>query len=362
MKNASLDGIGMLNGGEYNKIELDGISKLKHPLIAKSVSIDGIFKSKAKIQADFLSFDGISRVFRDIKAKKIDINGIVKIRRANLYADEIICTGILVCNREVNADYINIDGNCSANTMYGDTILINSNENNNQNARIPSKLGIFSKLYFGRQVKTSMSLVDRIECTHFEGNNVYCKEVYANSVKLTGYSEIEVLHCDGDIDVANTCTIGKIVGKEYNIREMGEMVNTTIRKILDLYKDGKIDANDAETMLSSLGVENKTHDSSPSVPWEDDGKLRVVAYIGRKLLKKGDPGQSKISVSIEGDALNVEAHGNVECTDIRGSVSAAGNVRCNDIRGNVSCSGNVQCSQINGNVSSSGGIRIDTGR
>ena len=53
MKNASLDGIGMLNGGEYNKIELDGISKLKHPLIAKSVSIDGIFKSKAKIQADF---------------------------------------------------------------------------------------------------------------------------------------------------------------------------------------------------------------------------------------------------------------------------------------------------------------------
>ena len=82
MKNASLDGIGMLNGGEYNKIELDGISKLKHPLIAKSVSIDGIFKSKAKIQR--LCFDGISRVFRDIKAKKIDINGIVKIRRQPL--------------------------------------------------------------------------------------------------------------------------------------------------------------------------------------------------------------------------------------------------------------------------------------
>ncbi len=362
MKNASLDGIGTLNGGEYNKVELDGISKLKHPLIAKSVSIDGIFKSKAKIQADILSFDGISRVFRDIKAKKININGIVKIRRANLYADEITCTGILVCNREVNADYINIDGTCSVSNMYGDMILINSSENNKHRAKIPSKLGFLGNLYFGRQVKTGLSLVDRIECTHLEGNNVHCKEVYANSVKLTGYSVIEELHCDGEIEVANTCRIGKIVGKEYSVKEMEDMANTTIRKILDMYKDGKIDANEAETMLGSLGVESKTVDSSPSVPWEDDGKLRVVAYIGRKLLKKGDPGQSKISVSIEGDALNVEAHGNVECTDIRGSVSAAGNVRCNDIRGNVSCSGNVQCNQINGNVSSSGGIRIDTGR
>ena len=58
--------------------------------------------------------------------------------------------------QEVNADYINIDGNCSANTMYGDTIL-NSNENNNQNARIPSKLGIFSN-YTLKTGKTSMSL------------------------------------------------------------------------------------------------------------------------------------------------------------------------------------------------------------
>ena len=67
-------------------------------------------------------------------------------------------------------------------------------------------------------------------------------------------------------------------GKEYNIREMGEMVNTTIRKILDLYKDGKIDANEAETMLSSLGVENKTHDSSP-VPWEDDGNCVLLPTL-----------------------------------------------------------------------------------
>ena len=60
---------GTPNGGEYNKVELDGISKPNTPLIAKSVSIDGIFKSKAKYRG-FLSFDGISRVFRDIKAKR----------------------------------------------------------------------------------------------------------------------------------------------------------------------------------------------------------------------------------------------------------------------------------------------------
>ena len=46
------------------------------------------------------------------------------------------------------------------------------------------------------------------------------------------------------------------------------MVNTTIRKILDLYKDGKIDANEAETMLTLW--ELKTKPDASSVPWEDD--------------------------------------------------------------------------------------------
>lgn len=361
MRNETIDGIGSLSGGEFNEVNIDGISKLKHPLTAKSVRVDGIFKSKAKIQADFIHFDGIARILKDIKAKKLDINGIVKIRRGSLHADEIRCDGILVCNREVNADYISIDGSCSIKSIYGDTVLIHSEEKENQKARVPGRLGFLVKLYFGRKVKNSLSLVDHIECTHLEGHNIKCRVVYANSVKLTGMSEIEVLHCDGDIDIASTCRIGKIVGTENTVKEMNNMSNPTIRKILDLYKEGKIDANEAETMLGSLGVADNTHDN-PKVPWDDDGKLRVVAYIGRRLLKKGEAGQNKISVSIEGAVLNVEAHGNVECQQVTGSVSAGGNVSCHDILGSVSCGGTVQCSQIHGSVSAGGGIRIDTGR
>ena len=69
----------MLNGGEYNKIELDGISKL-NTLSLLSVSIDGILsRAKYKRTLSLTVFPECS----DIKAKKID-NGIVKIRRANL--------------------------------------------------------------------------------------------------------------------------------------------------------------------------------------------------------------------------------------------------------------------------------------
>ena len=87
---------------------------------------------------------------------------------------------------------------------------------------------------------------------YFEGNNVYCKEVYANSVKLTGYSEIEVCHCEATLMLQHMHN-RQDCGKEYNIREMGEMVNTTIRKILDLCQGWKKMPMSKETMLSSLG-------------------------------------------------------------------------------------------------------------
>jgi hypothetical protein len=75
------------------------------------------------------------------------------------------------------------------------------------------------------------------------------------------------------------------------------MANAALTKILDMYKEGRINPDEAEKMLASVGStgtkeipqKNVLSGSSGEIDWPDDGKLRIVAFIGRRLLKKGDP-------------------------------------------------------------------------
>jgi len=381
MRSEKIDGIGSIHGGEYDVISVDGIGKLKGDASAKRIIIDGIFKGKGKLAAEEIEIDGVARVFRNIKSKSVKIDGILKLRRASLYADKIICDGVIVGNREINADEIHIDGICSVSKMYGDKIVLKNNKNKGGrliNANIPIKIEQFFKLYFGRNVSMEYSIVDVIECTDLEAEDIVAKVIQANRVKLKGNCKIGKLICDGKMFIDDTCQISEIVSKKSIInsrKEIEDMANKSLVKILDLYKDGKINADEAEKMISSLGIEaglNKNKDFN--LPWEDDGKLRIMAYIGRRLLKKGDPGLNHIEVEYNGEALNVECYGNLRCEDIGGSASAGGDIacgdvggsvraggsiNCKDIRGNVSCGGNIRCKSIEGKVAAGGGVHIE---
>ena len=137
------------------------------------------------------------------------------------------------------------------------------------------------------------------------------------------------------------------------------MEKTTIKKILDLYKDGKINADEAERMLSHAvspdpgAGDNKAYDIS----WPEDGKLRIVAFIGRRLLKKGDELARSIEVKYEGPALDVECHGNLTCGDITGNANVGGSMHCGDVGGKVECGGSFSCEDISGNVECGGSMK-----
>ena len=121
--------------------------------------------------------------------------------------------------------------------------------------------------------------------------------------------------------------------------------------------------------------EEKDECDAPWLPWEDDGKLRAVIYIGKKLVHEKECSQaSEIVLRYEGPALdiissfsvtcedvegNVTANGSVTCDAIGGNVKAAGSVTCDDINGNVEVGGNITCDEINGNASAGGNIICD---
>ena len=363
MKNEEVDGIGSVFGGEYDTISFNGIGKLKGETVAKKVIVDGIFKGKGKLLTDELKIDGIARVFREIKAKKVVIDGLLKLRRASLNADAINCDGIMIGNREVCADQIFLDGLCSVTKMYGDQIVLKHNVKNLSNLKLSTQLSPFFKLYFGRKMSMTHSLVDVVECTNLEAEGIKSKIIRANKVRLKGGCVIDKLYCDGEVLIDDTCRVKKLISKKQPIvekKEMDKMANETLVKILDQYKEGKITADEAEKMLGSLEISGTTCNNEMSgLPWEDDGQLRIVAYIGRKLLKKGDEGANQIEVKDEGESLNVESYGNLTCGNIRGNASAGRSITSGDIGGNVSCGRSVHCKSISGNIAAGGGVHLE---
>jgi hypothetical protein len=213
MNSEKIEGIGSFYGGEYDSIKVEGIGKLKGDAAAKSVVVEGLFKGKGRLIADQMIVDGAARCFRNIKSKYTEINGVLKLRRADLNADKIICNGIIVATREVSADEICIDGSCSVSKMYGDKITITNNINSWKDSKIPIKFMFLMMLYFGRKISMSHCLVDILECTELTASGLKSKIIRAGSVKLKDHCIVGKLICDGEILIDDTCQIGEIISK-----------------------------------------------------------------------------------------------------------------------------------------------------
>ncbi len=102
---------------------------------------------------------------------------------------------------------------------------------------------------------------------------------------------------------------------------------------------------------------------APSVksplPWEDDGVLRVVLYVGAKLVA-GHPARDKIEFCYEGPALDVHSELSVTCEDVEGNVTAGNSVTCGDVAGHVQAEGSITCDNVEGNVQAKGNVTCDS--
>lgn len=364
MNNEKIEGVGTIHGGDYNDIIIDGMGKLKGSVTAKKVMVSGSFRSKGSLVAEEVNIDGFGRIFRSIKTKKLVVDGILKVRRAEVNADTVSCEGLLSSTGSICADDININGYCTVKKMMGDSITIHNNFNGvNKFVRM---LRFVSFLYFGRYINLNYSLVDQIDCTRLTASGLKAKVVHTENVRLGSNCRIDRLYCDGPMVIDPTCKIKKVISNNeiirFNQKGSSDMADVTVKKILDLYKNSTIDEEEAELMLSSCYHAKEQRipegDSNTFIdtPWVEDGKLRIVAFLGKRLFKKGEAGQYKLEIKYEGEALAVECQGNLTCGEISGDASAGGSISSEYIGGNVSCGGSVSCEDIGGNVSAGGSI------
>lgn len=106
--------------------------------------------------------------------------------------------------------------------------------------------------------------------------------------------------------------------------------------------------------------------SAPTVaelPWEDDGALRAVVYVGHtlrmhKLLQQEKRIVEQVTFSYDGPALNVTSEFSVHCEkEIMGSVTAGDGVRCGVVYGSVTAGDGVICGNVGGNVRAGDSVR-----
>lgn len=90
------------------------------------------------------------------------------------------------------------------------------------------------------------------------------------------------------------------------------------------------------------------------LPWQDDGKIRAVVYIGRNLAMKPVEEARRFTFEYCGEAKDVISSFSIECDDVNGDINAAGAVTCGDVHGKVLANGTVTCGDVTGDVSANG--------
>lgn len=127
----------------------------------------------------------------------------------------------------------------------------------------------------------------------------------------------------------------------------------SIINVLDMYKEGNLSPEDAERLIDALwdGGEN-----GPSVPWDNDNKLRVVAYRGRRLVKRGEAGDKLFTLKLEGDVNDLECWGSVECGTVLGNASSLASMKVGEsVGGSASSAAGMEIGGDVGSRASAGG-------
>lgn len=86
-----------------------------------------------------------------------------------------------------------------------------------------------------------------------------------------------------------------------------------------------------------------------SLPWDDDGVLRAVVFVGRTLMAH-HAGAKDFTFTYEGPALDVDSAFSIVCGDIAGNADAGTSITCRNVGGDADAGSYVECGDIGGDV------------
>jgi len=195
-----LEGVRSFEGGDYEKVILEGVITLKGDLKAKILKIEGVFNAKGEISSEELYCEGVANITGTVRTKIAKIEGHFNLKGEKFESDEINCSGILNVNGEVNADIIKADGIINAQEVCGDYVEINSKKK--------LAFGVLEKLYN----RFYYSKIGLIEATTITLKGVTCDNVNGHNITIGKGCIIKNISCDGILNIDPSSKVENIVG------------------------------------------------------------------------------------------------------------------------------------------------------
>jgi len=198
MKNFNLDGLGRINGGEYENINLTGVSSCSDDIKADNIHVEGVFTCSGKVEAGVLSCEGVSDFKANIRVNKLVVEGVFNAKDGmKIEAEEIVCNGVIKSGGEIYADVIRADGCISAREVYGDDIMIHTHYPINRIIKI---------------FNTAKSDIKLIEATTIDISGVTADTLNGKDITIGPNCKVGSVDCSGNLFIDSTSTVNNITG------------------------------------------------------------------------------------------------------------------------------------------------------
>ncbi|MBP2110752.1 hypothetical protein [Paenibacillus silagei] len=106
-----MDGVNTAAGGRYNKVNINGVSKMNGALHAHTYSCDGVMKQKGDLTADELEMNGTLNLKGNLQVGEMKLNGVVN-GEGSLRGERCVMDGML-----------KLKGDCELEELTGEGVF-----------------------------------------------------------------------------------------------------------------------------------------------------------------------------------------------------------------------------------------------
>ncbi len=198
MSNFNMGGIGKINGGQYDNMNIEGVSSCSSDIKAQNIHIEGVFTCSGEVQAETLYCEGVCDFKANIRTNTLTVEGVLNEKEGTkIEAQRIDCDGVIRTNGEIYADVLNANGCVTAKEIYGDQIKINTHVS-------------FSR--FKKFINSVKSEIKLIEATTVELSGVMVDTINAQDIKIGPNCRVDSIDCNGTLSIDSSSTVKSITG------------------------------------------------------------------------------------------------------------------------------------------------------
>lgn len=198
MQDLKFEGVGQINGGEFNTVTIEGVGTCSSKIKAETINIEGVFNCSGDVEVGYLYCGGVAEFKSNIRAKRLVVEGVVSEKNfSKIEAEEIHCKGVIKTGGEISADRIYAEGCIAAKEILGDDVKINAKYHANK----------IIKLF-----QRDKSEVDLIEATRIELSGVTAGTVNGKDIIIGPNCRIDKIDCSGTITIDRSSFVRELTG------------------------------------------------------------------------------------------------------------------------------------------------------